>query len=380
MIERICSKLLREIWSVYPVLTVTGPRQSGKTTLVKSLFPECEYVNFELPDIRALALSDPRGFLSMHSAPVIFDEIQYVPQLVSYIQGISDEAGRNSMFVLTGSYQPELQRLVSQSLAGRTGLFDLLPLSKEELDLSGVRRSRFESMFSGFYPRLFSSRISPRMLYADYCRTYVERDLRQLSNLRNMSQFERFMALLAGRIGQILNLESLSGDVGVSANTVKEWISLLEASYIVKTLRPYYRNFGKRFIKSPKIYFTDVGLASYLLGIEKPDQLKTHPLAGNLFENMVVMEIIKNRLNSGESGGVYYMRTSAGVEADLVIEHDGKLDLIEIKSSATFNASLSSNLVSLHKAFASEIGKMQVIYNGPAAIVNNVEYKNYDTY
>ena len=273
MIERTMAKTAIEIWKRYPVVTITGPRQSGKTTLAQAVFREAEYVNLEIPDVREEAVRDAHGFMERHKAPVVFDEIQNAPELVSYVQAETDMAGRNSMYVLTGSHQPALQAAVSQSLAGRTGILELLPLSLEELSDAGVRKSRDRWMFEGFMPRLYNKGPEPERLYADYFRTYVERDVRQLVNLRNLRQFETFIRLLAGRVAQLLNIDSIAGDVGVSATTVKEWLSLLEASYVIRLLRPYYRNFGKRFIKAPKIYFTETGLVCNLLGIKSAKEL-----------------------------------------------------------------------------------------------------------
>ena len=237
MIARDIAENCRRLWEQYPILTVTGPRQSGKTTLVKSLFTDCEYVNLEQPDIRDEALSDARGFLARHPAPAIFDEVQNTPELVRYLQVMVDEMGGTSHYVLTGSHQPALQEAVSQSLAGRTGLVELLPLSISELQAAGYKKRRERWMFDGFMPRLYASKLTPTQLFSDYFKTYVERDVRHLANLRNLRTFESFMRLLAGRAGQLLNLDSLASDVGVSASTVREWLSLLEASYVIYTLR-----------------------------------------------------------------------------------------------------------------------------------------------
>lgn len=379
MIKRNIEDAALKIWSQYPVLTITGPRQSGKTTLARTLFSKCEYVNLEAPDVRAEIQADARGFLSRHPAPVIFDEIQNTPELVSYIQELVDANGKSSLYVLTGSLQPSLQAAVSQSLAGRTGLLELLPLSIAELKGAGFPVSRDELILKGFMPRLYNSRIEATQLYSDYFRTYVERDVRQMANLRNMGRFETFIRLLSGRIGQLLNIESLAGDAGVSASTIYDWLSLLEASYIIFTLRPYYRNFGKRFIKAPKIYFTETGLAAYLLGIRTKDQVATHPLVGNLFENMVVAEMLKNRFNRGFDPDLYFIRTSHGVEADIVLEQNGRLDLYEVKAGSTFHDEMAGNLVKLKNMFPDEIGKMAVVYAGRASSSSaGVPFMNFD--
>ena len=364
MIERTMAKTARDIWSKYPVVTITGPRQSGKTTLAKAEFPDAEYVNLEIPDVREEALRDARGFMARHKAPVIFDEIQNAPEIVSYIQAEVDDAGRNSMYVLTGSHQPALQAAISQSLAGRTGILELLPLSIEELRGANIGISRDRLMFNGFMPRLYNKGPEPMQLYADYFRTYVERDVRQLANLRNLRQFETFIRLLAGRVAQLLNIESLASDTGVSATTVKDWLSILEASYVIRLLRPYYRNFGKRFIKAPKIYFTETGLVSKLLGIKSAEQIATHPLVGSIVENMVVMEAFKRRLNRGEQGDLYFMRTSHGVEVDIAWEHEGKLDLCEIKAGSTFHDDMAKNIRAIERLLPGEVGHKIIVSSG----------------
>lgn len=364
MIKRTMERTAKELWLRYPVVTITGPRQSGKTTLAQTVFADAEYVNLEIPDIRDEARRDARRFMERHKAPAIFDEIQNAPEIASYVQAETDKAGRNSMYVLTGSHQPALQATVAQSLAGRTGLLELLPLSIEELTGSGMKKPRDRWMFDGFMPRLYNNGPDPVHLYADYFKTYVERDIRQLANLRNLRAFETFIRLLAGRVAQLLNIDSIAGDAGVSATTAKEWLSLLEASYIIRTLRPYYRNFGKRFIKSPKIYFTETGLVCSLLGIKSAEQVATHPLVGSIFENMVVMESVKRRLNRGDADDVYFMRTSHGVEVDLVAEADGMLSLCEIKAGSTFHDDMANNLRAMSGLIPGETGKRTVVYCG----------------
>ena len=364
MIERTMTKTAKELWTRYPVVTITGPRQSGKTTLAQTAFPNAEYVNLEIPDVRDEAIRDARDFMKRHKAPVIFDEIQNTPELVSYVQAEADRIGRNSLFVLTGSHQPALQAAVSQSLAGRTGILELLPLSLEELKTANGGKQRDQWMFDGFMPRLYNNGPQPTRLYADYFRTYVERDVRQLANLRNLRQFETFIRLLAGRVAQLLNIESLASDMGISATTLKEWLSLLEASYVIRILRPYYRNFGKRFIKAPKIYFTETGLVTYLLGIKSAEQIATHPLVGSIFENMVVMEAFKRRLNRGEADDLYFLRTSHGVEVDIAWENNGKLDLCEIKAGSTFHDDMAKNIRAIERLLPGEIGRKSIVYSG----------------
>lgn len=370
MIKREMAAKARELWSKYPVLTLTGPRQSGKTTLARSVFPEAEYVNLEDPEVHALALSDMREFLRRHPAPAVFDEVQYAPELLRYVQAAVDEARRPAQYVLTGSHQPALRAAIGESLAGRTGLLELMPLTIGELAAEGVEKSRDEWIFDGFMPRLYDSTLLPTELYRDYFRTYVERDVRQLANLRRLAAFETFVRLLAGRVGQVLNVNALSDDAGVSVPTVKEWLSVMEASYVIYVMRPYYRNFGKRFIKSPKVYFTETGLASYLLGIRSPEQVASHPLMGNLFENMAVMEILKRRLNRGDEPDMYFMRTSSGLEADVVVENGGRLDLYEIKASSTFRPDMTANLRRMAE-FIPDVGRRALVYSGRTAGVHD---------
>ncbi|NCA83790.1 MAG: ATP-binding protein [Opitutae bacterium] len=363
LIRREIEAHVLKLAKMYPVVTVTGPRQSGKTTLVRLLFPSFDYVNLEIPDVRAEALGDPRGFLLRHAAPAILDEIPNAPALLSYLQAEVDEAGRKGMYVLTGSHQPELQAAVSQSLAGRTGLAELLPLSIAEWKAAGAAKGRDRWMLEGFMPRLAGGDVEAVQLYRDSFRTYVERDARQLINLRNLRAFETFVRLLAGRVGQAVSLSSLAGDVGVSAVTLREWLSVLEASYVVRTVAPYFRNFGKRLIKAPKIYFTETGLAAYLLGLRTEEQVARDPLLGSLFENMVVMEVLKARLNAGKEPDLYYFRDSQGFEVDLLLASGRALIPIEIKAAYTPGEELCKG-VRRFAALAAEAARPTVIYAG----------------
>lgn len=365
MIEREIVPRLRRLFEQYPIVTVTGPRQSGKTTLSKETFPSLSYVNLEAPDTREFAESDPRGFLSQLGEPAIIDEIQRVPQLLSYLQQIVDEHGGNSLYILTGSEQFALSEGISQSLAGRTALLHLLPFSLAERRQIGATIEIDEVLFSGFYPRILDRDLEPRQAHADYFETYIERDVRRLGGVRNLSSFGRFVRLCAGRVGQIVNLSALGSDVGVSHATAREWLTILERSYIVFQLPPFFSNIGKRLVKSPKLYFYDVGLASYLIGIERADQLATHPLRGQLFENLVAAEAIKHRFNQGRESNLSFFRDAKGLECDLFYETGDGFAAIEIKSGAT----VSSDYVTAPNRVAEQVKQVtskSVVYGGKA--------------
>lgn len=364
MFPREIQNELKEAAKFYPVVTVTGPRQSGKTTLAKSTFPHKPYVNLEAPDIRELALVDPRGFLDNYSQGAILDEIQRVPTLLSYIQQTVDEAEVKGMFILTGSHQLELHEAITQSLAGRTALLSLLPMSLSELESAGFTMSLDKSLLMGGYPRIFNDQLNPTKAYRNYFQTYIERDLRQLINVKNLSQFQRFVKLCAGRIGQLLNFESLGSDVGTSSHTIKHWISILEASFIILRLQPYHENFGKRIVKSPKLYFTDVGLASYLLGIENEIQISRDPLKGNLVENLVLIELIKSRLNQGFDPQLYFFKDAHGHEVDIIFQTASELVPIEVKSAKSFNTSFLKGLRFFQKMTKERCRQGFLIYGG----------------
>ena len=335
MIPRDMAPVLESLFQRYPFVTVTGPRQSGKTTLCRETFPHLTYINLEAPDEREFAERDPRGLLARISTGAILDEIQRVPDLLSYLQVWADERGQNSLCVLTGSEHFKLSDAINQSLAGRTALLRLLPFSLAERRRAKPHETVDELLHRGFYPRILGQDLDPRQAYSAYFETYVERDLRQLAEIRNLSSFRRFVRLCAGRVGQLANLSSLGADAGVSHTTAREWLTLLEASYIAFHLPPYFANIRKRLVKSPKIYFYDVGLASYLIGIEHPWQVASHPLRGALFENMVIAEALKFGFNRGHSPNLSFFRDSRGLECDLLIETGHGTAAIEIKSGAT---------------------------------------------
>ncbi|MCF8295382.1 MAG: ATP-binding protein [Bacteroidales bacterium] len=354
MIQRSIQPVLLALASTYPVVTITGPRQAGKTTLAKQCFPTYTYCNLEHPQIRLLAQQDPVSFFKQYPAPLIIDEIQHVPDLLSYIQTEVDERQINGLYILTGSQQLHLNAAVSQSLAGRTAMLTLLPLSIEELTAYYKQSlQRDTCLYTGFLPRIYDQQQAPGVAYRNYLQTYIERDVRQLLHLKDLHSFEKFLYLLAGRIGQIINLASLANDTGVSATTISNWLSVLEASYVIFRLHPYFNNLGKRYIKSPKLYFVETGLAAHLLGLEEERMIARDPLLGGLFENMMVIEALKFRYNQGKSSNLYFYRDSKGMEIDLLIKLGAALFPIEIKSSMTWQPDFSKNLHSFNKLIQS---------------------------
>ena len=363
MIEREITSCLKELFKQYPFVTVTGPRQSGKTTLCRAAFPHLAYVNLEAPDEREFAETDPRRFLARLGDGAVLDEIQRVPALLSYLQVLADEAGRNGLFVLTGSGQFQLTGAVGQSLAGRTALLRLLPFSLAERRRAGVSGEVDDILYSGFYPRIHDQGLEPRQALGDYFETYVERDVRRIGEIRNLSSFRRFVRLCAGRVGGIVNLSALAADAGVSHTTARQWLTILEASYIVFLLPPFFANVRKRLVKSPKLYFHDVGLASHLIGVEHAGQLGTHPLRGALFENAVVAEVLKHRFNRGRRSNLSFFRDVRGLECDLLYENGDGVGAIEIKSGATLASGWFEAFRRVEKALPRIMGRA-VVYGG----------------
>ena len=363
MIEREIAPRLKTLFDQYPFVTVTGPRQSGKTTLCRSTFPDLQYANLELPDQRAFAEADPRSFLSQLKAGAIIDEIQRVPDLLSYLQVIADEDGGNGLFVLTGSEQFSLSNAIGQSLAGRTALLRLLPFSLSERRRTGGSIEINDMLFSGFYPRILDRNLEPRQALADYFETYIERDVRRLGGVSDLSSFGHFMRLCAGRVGQLVNLSSLGADAGITHPTAKQWLTILERSYIVFQLPPFHANLRKRLTRSPKLYFYDVGLAAYLLGIENPAQMATHHMRGSLFENLVVTEALKHRFNRGHGANLSFYRDKGNLECDLLYTTGQGIAAIEVKSGATVASDFFTSLNRV-AALVPDVSSKAVVYGG----------------
>jgi predicted AAA+ superfamily ATPase len=361
MIIRTLSEKLISLAKNFQVITLTGPRQSGKTTLVKATFPDMPYVSLEDPDIRQFALNDPRGFLANYPTGAIMDEIQNTPELFSYIQGIVD-SDRKPLFILTGSANFLLMEQISQTLAGRSAILHLLPFSLSEIGPSPLPYEHF--IFYGQYPRIYDRDISPTDFYPSYIQTYIDRDVRLIKNIENTNAFIQFTRLCAGRVGQLLNYASVAMDAGISPNTAKAWISVLESSYILYRLQPYSKNFNKRLIKSPKLYFYDTGVACSLLGIREESQVNLHYLKGALFENLILNEFIKHNYHAGEYGMPYFWQDNHGKEIDCLLDHGTDLIPVEIKSGKTMTNSYFQNLQYWRELTHMQDQNMYVVYGG----------------
>ncbi len=351
----------------WPVVTLTGPRQSGKSTLCRAVFPEHRYVTLEAPDERALAREDPRAFLAEFSGDAIIDEVQHVPEILSYLQVMVDDDPRPGRWILTGSQNLSLLRTVSQSLAGRTAMHRLLPMARGEVvRFAQHPKTLEEAMLTGGYPAILDRGLDPSDWLAAYVATYVERDVRTISNVGDLATFQRFVELCAGRTAQLLNYSSLADDCGISQPTVREWLSILETGFIVFRVPSYHSNLRKRLVKMPKLHFYDTGLACWLLGIRTPEQLRSHPLRGAIFETWVVSEVLKHRVNRGESGGLSFYRDRDGAEVDLVIERSPQITLVEAKSAETASSSLfaGARRVRRHLDDASRECDVVVVYGG----------------
>ncbi|HPN32673.1 MAG TPA: ATP-binding protein [bacterium] len=360
-IEFIIKKTIKNI----PIIGITGPRQSGKTTLVKHLFPKYKYISLENPDNRDFAINDPKNFLATYNNKIIFDEIQRVPELFSYIQEVIDTDNFSGRYILTGSNNFLLMEQISQTLAGRIILFNLLPFSYSELSNSKFKNLNIDDIiYHGLYPRCYDTNISTELFFQTYINTYIERDVRQLKNISNLLLFQKFIKLCAARIGKELNQTSLGNEIGVDHKTVNAWFSILEASYILYKLPPYYKNINKRLIKSPKIYFYDTGLVCSLLGLKTIEHLKTHYLYGELFENFVINELTKYYLHSGFNSELFFLKDKTGHEIDCVIDSPNSFIAIEIKSGSTVSDAYFKNLKYYSELNDGKTKNNFVVYSG----------------
>lgn len=375
MITRTAEQTVRTLLEGFPAVTISGPRQSGKTTLAKHVFRNRPYVSLEDPDIRQAAIDDPRSFLGRFPNGAVLDEVQRCPDLLSYLQGRIDADGRMGLFILTGSQQFGLLSGISQSLAGRTAFVELLPFAIAELQQAAVLPQTVdELLFRGGYPPLYQRNVAPRAWFGSYVASYVERDVRQLLKVQELSLFQRFVRLCAGRTGQLLNLSGLAAECGITHNTAKAWIAVLEASYVLFLLRPHHANFNKRLVKTPKLYFYDTGLACWLLGLQHHQQVGTHPLRGALFETLIISELAKRRLNAGERPELYFWRDSNGNEVDVIMDTGSHLVPIEIKSGVTVAKDFFSGLKRWHQLAGEQAGRQLLVYGGEESYrQNNIE-------
>lgn len=380
-IHRELSSVLEEAYRYFSVITVTGPRQSGKTTLIRNLFPHLPYYSLESLDIRSFAENDPIAFLNQNEEGMILDEVHNAPDLLSYIQGIVDEHP-DKRYILSGSSQFAMLKRVTQSLAGRTAVFELMPLSYSETKDLTADVPLDKLLFNGFYPAIYSGRNVPEFLYPAYMKTYLDRDVRDLLQIKDMMQFHIFIKLCAGRIGSLFKASELANEIGVSPNTITSWLSVLQASYIVTLLPPYFENTSKRLTKMPKLYFIDTGLACYLLGIESPEQLSRDKMRGALFENFVVTEALKQRYNQGKESNLYFYRDSNQNEIDLLLKRNTRLYGIEIKSSMTYHKDFEKALKRIDEWVKAPVDGKAVVYAGnfenTAGEIKLLNYTNMD--
>ncbi len=365
MIRRNAHKILTELACGFYIVAVTGPRQSGKTTLVQYSFPEKQYVSLEDPDERDFAQQDPRRFLGRFPTGAILDEVQRCPELFSYLQSRVDADRQPGQFILTGSQQFGLLKEITQSLAGRVGMAELLPFTLQELQAANCAPQSVDRLLlKGLYPPLYDRKLQPTIWYKSYVQTYVERDLRLLTNVKDLSTFQRFLRMCAARVGQLVNFSSLANECGITHNTAKSWISILESSYLVFLLKPHYKNYNKRLVKTPKLYFHDTGLAACLLNIYDEDQLSIHPARGALFENWVLSEYLKKRFNQGQESNLYFWRDNTGNEVDLILDQGDKLIPIEIKSGQTLSSDSYKGLYKWLKLAGNDAASPVLIYGG----------------
>lgn len=372
MIQRELSGKLKALAGKFPFVLISGPRQSGKSTLAKISFPEYKYISFSDIDMRNFAKEDPRGFIATYPDHIIIDEIQKEPSILSYLQTYTDNENREGMYILSGSQNLQLISCADESLAGRIGILRLLPLSHKELSDGGIApKTVWDELFTGGYPRIYDKGIDAIDYYPNYISTYVERDIRNLRQVGDLSLFSKLLKLCAGRIGQLLNVASLATDCGISAPTAQAWLSILEQCYIIHLLRPDYNNFSKRLVKSPKLYFCDTGLACSLLEIHNAAEVRSHYLRGGLFENLVVNEILKKKFNQGQVADFSFWRDSNGNEVDLLCPENGKVHAYEIKSGATFNQDFFKGLDYWSKLSGAENDQKTVVYNGNIPMVTS---------
>ena len=364
-INREITNAIKELVGKYPVLALTGPRQSGKTTLLKSVFPDYTYISLENPDNRNFAETDPNGFLRLYSKNVIFDEVQRVPVLFSYIQTIVDESGMMGQFILSGSQNFHLLRNITQSLAGRVALLKLFPFDFQELISAGLLNSDYlENIIKGFYPAIYDRSIQPGTFYSNYVQTYIQRDVSELIAIKDLRLFQNFIGLCATRAGQLLNLNALANECGISQPTAKAWLSALESSYVVFQLYPFHENFSKRIVKTPKLYFYDSGLLSYLLKIKHVELLSTQAFKGGLFENMMIAECVKRMHHKNQISDLWFWRDSAGHEVDLLIDEGLTLNLVEFKATQTIMTDLFNGLIFFEKVSKKAYLTKTLVYSG----------------
>mgnify|MGYP000102844664 CR=1 FL=1 len=365
MIPRKISEKLHYFTKKYPIVTLTGPRQSGKSTLLRNLFKDYTYISLEDPDLLLFAKEDPRLFLKKYNDKTIIDEAQKFPELFSYLQTHVDTAGKEGMYILSGSHNFLLMERISQSLAGRTAILKLLPFSYTELSDAQIQeKSLYKTIHKGFYPRIFDKDLFPDEFYPFYIQTYIEKDVRLFKNISDLQLFIRFLKMCAGRIGQLVNLSSLANECGISQPTAKAWLSILESSYVVYLLKPYYKNFNKRLTKSPKLYFYDTGLACSLLGIQSEDDLLTHFMKGPLFENLLIIDLIKKALNESTEPNLYFWRDHVGNELDLLIEKGSTFEVVEFKSATTYTPDFFKVFSYWENLTGSGKENMKVVYGG----------------
>ena len=381
-IERESAKTAIRLAGKFPIVSITGPRQSGKSTLAKHAFPSYEYVSLEDPNMRSFAIEDPLGFLSTYSAKTIIDEAQRAPELFNYLQGRVDETNEPGQFVLSGSQNFLLSEGISQSLAGRTAIIHLLPFSRFELSLDGSLPGRLDEwLLAGGYPRIYQQSIAPTDFYPSYIETYLERDARsQLSNA-SLGDFQRFLRLCAGRVGQLLDIGNLALESGIDVRTAKRWLSILQASFLVFLVQPYYKNFNKRLVKRPKLYFCDAGLACSLLGLRSAESVALSPFRGGLFENLVFSEYMKRSYAQGQQPDLWFWQETATNEVDLVIERDGILRAVEVKSGATFNRKWFSSMKVFSALANIDAQNKAIVYGGDRDLVTSqgsvISWKNW---